>query len=204
MLESAYGRAVAEGGEMNPRKIAVLCAVLVVGALSSPASADLQRRGDPQGDVAGGRLDIRRVALDHTDRRLTMRLLTWTKWTKASLEGGSKETDRYMAWAFDSTGGPAIDYGVVVDSENGRLLAYLVRVAPMEQPERLGEVANLRRDGKLVEVTIGRGRLNTRRGFVRWAAQTVWRDGPGCSSPCYDSRPEQPVSNEPTLLTHDL
>lgn len=189
---------------MNTRRLTIVVGAALVAALSSPASADLQQRKDPQGDVAGGRLDLRRVGLDHTDKRLAMRVLTWTRWSKAALEGGEEDLDRIISWAFDSRGGSDLDYGVVVDSEGGELVAYLVRVVPGQAPERLGNINSLRRDGKFVEVTLRRSRMNTRPGYVRWAAQTIWDNETTCDLPCYDFRPEQPDVQNPTLLRHDL
>ena len=189
---------------MNPRASALFVGILLTTVLTGPASADLQVRNDPQGDVAGGRLDLRRVGLDHDARRLSMRVLTWTRWSKASLEGGKEDVDRFIAWAFDSTGGPDLDYGVVFDAEGGKFVAYLVRVNRGEAATRLGDIDSFRRDGKFVEVTIRRGRMDTRGGFVRWATQTVWRNETSCDLTCFDSRPEQPDKKNPTLLTHDL
>lgn len=189
---------------MKSRASGLLLGVLLAATLTGPASADLQVRNDPQGDVAGGRLDLRRVGLDHDATHLSMRVLTWTRWSRASLEGGGEDVDRFISWAFDSTGGPALDYGVVFDAEGGQFVAYLVRVNPGEEATRLGNIDTFRRDGKFVEVTIRRRRMDTRGAFVRWAAQTVWRNGTSCDITCFDSRPEQPDKANPTLLTHDL
>ena len=189
---------------MNLRKVSIFLVIALAGGLSSPASADLQRRRDPQGDVAGGRLDLRRVGLDHNERRLTMDALFWTGWTLASLEGGDEDLDRAITWGFDSKGGPAVDYGVIVDSEGGKLVAYLLRVNPEGDPTRVGDIKNVQRDGKFVRVRIRKARMDTRNGFVRWAAQTSWRNASSCKLPCYDFRPEQPDTSNPTLLTHYL
>jgi hypothetical protein len=188
---------------MHVRKLLGV-AVAALLLMTAPANAHLQERDDPRGDVDGGKLDIKRVGLSHSDTRFSAQMLMWESFRARSLGGGSERLSRAIAWAFDSRGGPAIDYGIILDYRNGELIAYLVRVPGKGELIRLGNIDDVSKDGAFVKVSIRQSRMETRGGYVRWAGQTNWEDNGPCSkSPCLDVRPEQGGKTE-TLINHNL
>jgi hypothetical protein len=188
---------------MHVRKLLGVAVAALLVMTTAPANAHLQQRNDPQGDVAGGKLDIKRVGLGHSNTRFSAQMLMWENFRARSLGGGSEPEARNILWAFDSKGGPALDYGIVVDYESGELIAYLVR-ATNEGTVRLGDIEGVSKDGGFVKVSIRQSRMDTRAGFVRWATQTEWQDNGDCTITCQDVRPEQPDFKNLRLINHNL
>jgi hypothetical protein len=188
---------------MHVRKLLGVAVAALLVMTAAPANAHLQERDDPQGDVAGGKLDIKRVGLGHSDTRFSVQMLMWENFRARSLGGGPVPgSSRAITWAFDSKGGPALDYGINLTYRNGELIAYLLR-ATEEGFVRAGNIDDVSKDGAFVKVSIRQSRMETRGGYVRWAGQTIWNDNGPCQATCQDSRPEQTGKN-PTLINHNL
>ena len=81
--------------------VASLIALLVLGGV---AAGHTQRKDDP--NDSPDRLDIKRVALSHTARRIKIDIRTWESWPSRALER------RTFYFVFDTKDDNAVDYGM--------------------------------------------------------------------------------------------
>jgi hypothetical protein len=178
---------------VRPRGVArVALALCVVAAAAVPfvASADHVDLGDP--NDTKGPFDVRRVKVVGTQKP-RYDVVTFPRWTVA------RTWDRsYGLLYFDTFGGEAPDYYVMVRSDGYRMRASLYRDKATKKDRRLGGV-NAWRPGKrsfAIRVPLRKMKLPAERLAYHWWVLTL-HTGPSCRRVCFDRAPDTGKVTEP-------
>lgn len=115
---------------MKPKLIGatVLAALVLIGGA---AAAHVQRKADP--NDSPDRLDLKKVVVDHTARRLILNVRTWQSWPARELQSGK----RTLYFTFDTKGGNAADYNANILRTDADGLVCLIGTEP--DGARVGE-----------------------------------------------------------------
>lgn len=105
-----------------------LAALLVVGGV---ATAHVQSKDDA--NDSPDRLDLKRVSVSHTARRLILDIRTWESWSARELQSGK----RTLYFTFDTKGGNAADYNANILRTESDGLVCLIGTEP--EGARVGE-----------------------------------------------------------------
>jgi hypothetical protein len=172
------------------RAALALCALLAAGSLPFVASAD--HIGVRDQNDAKGPFDVRRVKVEGT-RRPRYDVVTFPRWTVARVWDRS-----YALLYFDTFGGEAPDYYVLVRSDGYRMRARLYRDKARKKDRPLAAVKAWR-PGKrsfAVRVPLRKMKFPDQRLVYHWWVLTL-HTGPACKKVCFDRAPNDGKVTEP-------
>lgn len=178
---------------MKPRTLARVVLALCVGAagvvplVASAEHSDLTDRNDTKGPF-----DVSRVTVEGA-RRPKYKVVTFPRWTAARVWDRS-----YGLVYFDTFGGDAPDYYVMVRSDGYRMRARLYRDKARKKDRPLGAVEAWR-PGKrsfAIRAPLGKMKFPEQRLVYHWWVLTL-HSGPSCKRVCFDRAPDTGVVTEP-------
>ncbi len=167
-----------------------LCALVAAAALPLVASADHADVSDP--NDAKGPFDVRRVNVSGA-RKPRYDVVTFPRWTAARVWDRS-----YGLVYFDTFGGEAPDYYVMVRSDGYRMRARLYRDKAKKKDRPLSGVKAWR-PGKrsfAVRVPLGKMKFPQQRLVYHWWVLTL-HTGTSCKKVCFDRAPNTGKVTEP-------
>jgi hypothetical protein len=170
----------------------VLALTALVAAASVPWIASADHAGVRDPNDAKGPFDVRRVKVQGT-RRPRYDVVTFPRWTVARIWDRS-----YALLYFDTFGGEAPDYHVLVRSDGYRMRALLYRDKARKKDRVLGKVKTWR-PGKrsfAVRVPLRKMKFPVQRLVYHWWVQTL-HTGPECKRVCFDRAPDGRRVTEP-------
>ena len=167
-------------------------ATAVVGALvwtGSAAMADVKTLNDP--NDTQGKLDVRRVIVDHDDRDRKFKIKTFEGWDKDILEPGKASIRVNLKIDEDSY------YSIEITKDPGGLRAHVIfckdGMCNYDQSESVGATKPNRRT---VRFTIRRGMIPKITDVLRWKVETA--TGSGCDGNCnFDLAPNNGYERHP-------
>jgi hypothetical protein len=152
----------------------------VVGALvfvGSAASADLKTLDDP--NDTQGKLDVRRVIVDHDDRDRMFKIKTFEGWDKGILEPGKSSIRVNLKIDADSY------YTIEIMKESdGKLHAYVIFCKDgMCNYDQVESVIATKPNRRTLRFVIRRGMIPKIVDVLRWKVEMA--SGSGCDGNCY-------------------
>ncbi len=179
---------------MSSRAVArvVLSLCVVAGAASLPFVASAEHAGVTDRNDTKGPFDVRRVRVDGM-RRPRYDVVTFPRWTTARVWDRS-----YGFVYFDTFGGEAPDYYVMVRSDGRRMHARLYRDKARKKDRMLGAVEAWRpgRRSFALRAPLRKMRFPEQRLVYHWWVLTL-HTGPSCKRVCFDRAPDTGVVTEP-------
>lgn len=179
---------------MRPRSAArvalALCALVAAASVPLVASADHTGVRDP--NDTKGPFDVRRVTVEGA-RRPRYDVVTFARWSVSRIWDRS-----YALLYFDTFGGEAADYYVLVRSDGHRMRARLYRDKARKKDRPLAFVKAWR-PGKrsfAVRAPLAKMKFPDERLVYYWWVQTL-HSGPGCKNVCFDRAPNAQRVAEP-------
>ncbi|MDQ3982927.1 MAG: hypothetical protein M3271_09650 [Actinomycetota bacterium] len=172
------------------RVVLGLCALVAAASVPLIASADHTGVRDP--NDAKGPFDIRRVDVQGL-RRPRYDAVTFPRWTAARIWDRS-----YALLYFDTFGGEAPDYYVLVRSDGYRMRALLYRDKARKKDRVLANVKTWRpgRRSFAVRVPLRKMKFPQQRLVYYWWVQTL-HTGAECKRVCFDRAPNAQRVTEP-------
>jgi hypothetical protein len=167
-----------------------LCALLAAAAIPFVASAD--HIGLQDGNDTKGPFDVRRIKVAGA-RRPRYNVVTFPRWKVAQVWDRS-----YGLVYFDTFGGDAPDYYVLVRSDGYRMRARLYRDKARKKDRILSAVKAWRPGNRsfAVRVPLGRMRFPEQRLVYHWWVMTL-HTGTLCKKVCFDRAPDTGKVTEP-------
>jgi len=160
---------------------------LVLGSL--PAAAHFSERTDPNDP---GALDIRKVTLNHKDGMIVHTVTTDGAWTPATLAFDDGENnganDNDFELQYETKGDTFFDFLVVIDTEEGELVALLYRWTD-NGAKFVEYLKDPTKDGKTVKVKFARSKIDANGNNMFWSSASYYTAG-SCNL-CRDRAPNQ-------------
>jgi hypothetical protein len=178
---------------VRPRNVArVVLALCVCAAAAVPFVASAEHTALTDRNDTKGPFDVRRVRVDGV-RRPRYDVVTFPRWTTARVWDRS-----YGLVYFDTFGGDAPDYYVMVRSDGYRMQARLYRDKARKKDRPLGGV-DAWRPGKrsfAIRAPLPKMKFPEQRLVYHWWVLTL-HTGPGCKRVCFDRAPDTGKVTEP-------
>ena len=144
----------------------LVAGVAIVAVWASAAAGHIQQRDDP--DETPGPLDIKRVAMGHTNNLLVHGVRMQHGFRKSVI---NKSTPNRIFAAWDTRAGRRLDYVARIFAVEGRLKGTVHLYRTGRRVGRLRDVTKPKRNTVIFEVA--RGLIRARGdGFVRWGIVT--------------------------------
>jgi hypothetical protein len=160
--------------------VAALVTVAVLAVVAGAHDTDLTDPND-----ARGKLDVRKVRLQHQPAPPVWTIITFSEWTTREM------WDRaYLMVMLDTQMGPPADHYLLIRSNGLALEGSLWRIRAVGPDSYLGSAPAFRKSPSSASVQVGLSRLDfgDTRAFYRWWVQTIVTSN-ACPQTCQDRAP---------------
>ena len=173
----------------------MLALIALVALPALPAHAHKATRAD--GNDTQGLFDIRKASFSHRNGRIRVSATTDQTWNAQLLAAeapGNGPNDNAFQFQFESRGNKWADYLVIVDYNNGKIVASLLKWVPAgEKTDDARFVARVNgtKKGRTVFAKFPKRKIRPRDSYIAWDAESYYVDDGACSDQCSDYAPNQ-------------
>lgn len=186
------------------QRVTVLTALVALFlSFSAPTLGHVTEKTDSTKSPSA--LDIRKATFRHGEGRFRVSAITEGGWAADLLgaDDGVEGNDNAFQFQFNSKGDNYADYVVVVDyNADDDLFAALyhwVPPYPTQKPPKYVSDVFVKKEGRTLRVSFFKRKVDPRKSYIGWKAESYFKDDGECSHQCHDKAP-----NGRQLANHTL